>query len=440
MNPTKLALIAIGVLHLQLAVPAATPPPEKLLPADTLAVFTTPDCNKASAAWGTSPWSRLWNDESMRGFATKFEGKFRSTIVQPLEKQLGIKFADYAGFAQGQFTLAVTRNGWDGKPETKPGLLLILDAGNKSADLGKNLATLRQKWTDGGRSVRSTRIRDIEFTTVSISADEIGKMLEQAFPDADAGNENINNDKQDKKDEPAGDKMDITLGMSGSLLIASDTPKDIERVLVLQSGGSMPSLSEDPNFAATAAGFRDATSYAWLDAKTVVEVASAAAAEERPKARRGRRGNDPDISPDKLITTLGLRGLQSASLSSRQTSEGEFATLELRVPAAQRKGIFKLLTAETKDSGPPPFIPGDTVQLSRWRLDLSKFWPQIESMIGDVNPGAVAGIRAALDFVGKDKDPNFDLREQLFNNLGDDIVVAVKNPKERTLTDRKSVV
>src|SRR5882672_1313836 len=92
---------------------AATPPPEKLLAADTVAIFTVPDYAKTRTPWKQWPASQLWADASMKAFKEKFTKKFQSDLIEPLEKEFGIKFEDYSGLAQGQVTLALTPNGWN---------------------------------------------------------------------------------------------------------------------------------------------------------------------------------------------------------------------------------------------------------------------------------------------------------------------------------------
>src|SRR5438876_7168823 len=94
---------------------AATPPPDKLLAADTLAMITVPDYAKAKATTHQWPLSQLWADPAMKPFADKFITKFKSELVEPVEREFGLKFADYAGFAQGQVTLALTLNTSEGK-------------------------------------------------------------------------------------------------------------------------------------------------------------------------------------------------------------------------------------------------------------------------------------------------------------------------------------
>src|SRR5678816_2025785 len=127
---------------------AAVPTPELLLANDTLAVITVPDYAKAKTVWGRWPSTRLWNDPALKPFRDKFTAKFKSELVAPLERELGIKFEEYTELAQGQVTFAMTQNEWDGKADKTPGLMLLVDSRDKSEALKTNLATLRKKWVD----------------------------------------------------------------------------------------------------------------------------------------------------------------------------------------------------------------------------------------------------------------------------------------------------
>src|SRR5260221_1191990 len=116
------ALTFTATLH------AAIPPAENLLPADTLFVLTAPDCKVRRTAMNQSPQWMLWNDPAMKPFHDKFMGKWNEAFVGPLERDLGVKIADFTDLPQGQFTLAVTQNGWDAVGDQEPGLILLLDA------------------------------------------------------------------------------------------------------------------------------------------------------------------------------------------------------------------------------------------------------------------------------------------------------------------------
>src|SRR4030095_4713805 len=117
---------------------ASVPPPEKLLPADTLGVFVIPDYAKSRSAWTKWPSSQLWADPAMKAFREKFTTKLKTDVIEPLEKELGIKLADYSGLAQGQVAVAFTPGGPNLSAAENPGLLFVLDARDKSEALRTN--------------------------------------------------------------------------------------------------------------------------------------------------------------------------------------------------------------------------------------------------------------------------------------------------------------
>jgi len=67
-------------------------PAEKMLPDDTLLMFTLPDFNKIRDIYQHSPHGRFWNDPAMKDFKDKFIAKLTSDYITPLEHQLGVRF------------------------------------------------------------------------------------------------------------------------------------------------------------------------------------------------------------------------------------------------------------------------------------------------------------------------------------------------------------
>src|SRR5436305_5736443 len=88
----------------------AVPPPEKLLPDETLGVVTVPDWAKAKAAYDGNATSQLWRDPALKPFKDKLLNKISEEFLKPLERELGVKLKDYNELAQGQLTLAVLQN------------------------------------------------------------------------------------------------------------------------------------------------------------------------------------------------------------------------------------------------------------------------------------------------------------------------------------------
>ncbi len=411
------------LLLLALNVKAQTPPPEKLLPSDTLVLLTIPDLDKARAEIKSNPASQLYSDPAMQPFLKKVMAKWNSDIIAPLEREMGIKFADYLALAKGQFTIAVVRDGWEGQDDKEPALILLIDSKDKGSDLESKLTELRKRWTDTGKQVKTEKIRDVDFHTVILPPGEMDKILTNAFPSKKEKDEDETAAEPKKAQKPT----EITIGRSGSLFLMGNSKRVFEKVLIKQSGGSLPSLDEVPNYqGAHNAMFRDAMFYAWVNTQSFYDILiKSIMADQKPPSAEDAM---PMPAPDKIMEALGLRGVKTVALSGQLTGEGSSIQMHLGVPQDQRKGIFQILIPEAKDSSPPAFVSADVTKFMRWRLNGQKLWTTVESTLNSISPQMGGLLQMTLGAAGKDKDPNFDLKKQLIGNLGDDIISYEKAP------------
>ncbi|MCX6928040.1 MAG: hypothetical protein NT154_33240 [Verrucomicrobia bacterium] len=77
----------------------------------------------------------------------------------------------------------------------------------------------------------------------------------------------------------------------------------------------------------------------------------------------------------------------------------------------------------------------------RWRLDGPKAWATIEKMLNDLSPQALSVVNLILDTANaraKLMDPNFDLKQTLLANLGDDIISYGRAPRGNTPAEVQS--
>lgn len=405
----------------QPAAPAVKLPPvpaaEKLLPADTLGFVTVPDWAKAQAGFSNAASGQLWADPAMKAFKDDFFEKFQAQKLRPLEKQLGFEFTNLLALARGQVTLGVIPNGWDGRSEKSPGMIWLMDARENSALLQTNLAGLRKKWTDGGRRMRAEKIRDVDFTVLIADAQQISKSLQKLTPGPKAAPDD---------EETATRTEEWVIGQSGSLLIVSDAAKEVEKVLALQAGVSLPTVAEQAAFAPSAGLLREAQSFAWINVKPVMTTMARQPA--RPSAGAAN-GEGAMPSMERILTALGLNGVQTLAFTWRQSGEGSAAEMVVRVPESGRKGLFNMMAVDAKDASAPPFVPADAIEFSRWRIDLQKAWTTVEGMLVEISPQYAGFSKLILDTAGKDKDPKFDFRKQLLGNMGDDVISYEKAPR-----------
>jgi hypothetical protein len=426
------ATLTVG-LALAASGPAAIPPAENMLPADTLLLVTVPDFTALRAASRQSPQFLLWNDPAMKPFHDKFMASLNEKLVAPLERELGVKINDFTDLPQGQVTLAVTQNGWTGGEGQAPGTLLLLDAKGKSDLLKTNLATLRKKWADSGKPVRTETLRGISFSVVPLSSNDIPATLAGLFPKRQP----VQELGRPNKPAPTGE---IVIGQFESLLIVGSSLKAVEPVAARLTGGTVPALADNALFAADRqAQFRDAPLYyGWFNARTLFDVlVRIPPAEPNPEAPSPM----PPIPWDKVLGASGMTGLKSASFSYRQTREGERVDFYVSAPDASRQGLFKIIAAAPKDATPPAFVPADAVKFLRWRLDGQKSWAALEKMLSDISPAWLSSFNSVINIANataQQKDPNFDVRKNLIGNLGDDWISYSKAPAGKTLADLNS--
>jgi hypothetical protein len=405
-------LATTGLVH------AAIPPAENLLPADTFVFFTIPDCDALRAASKVSPQLMFWNDPAMQPFRDKFMSKLTEQYIAPLERNLGVKVADFVDLPQGQVTVGVTVNGSNGHDDVAPGLVLLLDARDKSDLLKKNLADLTKKWTDAGRPLRTQMIHGLTFTIVTLSTNDLANILPQRPPVSEIGRES----------KPA-KTVDIYFTQFQSLLIVGNSPGVVESVAAHLTGGSLPALADDATFAADKlAQFRDSpTYYGWFNAGRFFALLSQGAGDNDANASPFA----PSLGAAKIISVIGLSGLKSASLALRESHEGSMLTVHLDTPESERTGILKILALPAKDANPPAFVPDDAVKFTRVRLDGKQTWAELQKIIAAFSPNGLAYLNSAIDLANtsaQQKNPGFDLRNTLFGNLGDDIVSYEKSP------------
>ncbi len=153
------------------------------------------------------------------------------------------------------------------------------------------------------------------------------------------------------------------------------------------------------------------------------------------KAAKPRTGKEAGMDPTKIMEMLGVNGLKSVCFNVKDAGNGSTVQLFVQAPAAERKGLVKMLVADAKDASPPPFVPADAYKFNRWRLDLQKTWNTLEAMLVEMNPQMAGVIKLMLDTPGKATDASFDMRKNLIGNLGDDIISYSKAPRGNTLEE-----
>jgi hypothetical protein len=398
------SLLFLALASSSLLASTATPTAAKLLPPDTVALFSVPNWELAATRFTESPQGQLWRDPATKPLRDKLLGQVQQEFAAPLQRGLGVNISDFSGLLRGEVTLALTADQWGKKPGGRPGVLLIADTGNKQEELKSRIGELRRKWEESGRKITSKTIRDLELTTIFISS-ETG-----------TANESSSQSRQ----------TEITIGQSGSLLLISNSTREIENVISRLSGVAGPTLAEQQLYEASNSRlFADSLAFAWVNFSPVYQnlITQAGAAGQNTGA--GLLA----FSPEKLLAATGLADLRTIAARFTTDAEGTHGEVFLNVPASTRHGLLRILTTQNKDAAPPPFISTDTIKFSRYRIDGSQAWGTIENMVARISPQISSLLNLLLQSAGKEKDPDFDLSKALFGNMGDDFISWRRKPR-----------
>jgi hypothetical protein len=190
-------------------------------------------------------------------------------------------------------------------------------------------------------------------------------------------------------------------------------------VLARQATNGPLALAASKIFAADASQFRGAQAFAWVNVRAAMDQLA-----REPVPLGGAEGGEghPALSISQMLQALGFGALQTVSFSLQESAAGTAMALRARVAEADRKGLFKVLSLESKDSAPPALVPGDVVKFSRARLDLPRVWGHLEAILAEASPAAAGILKFIISTAGKDKEESFDLRERLIAQLGDDLI------------------
>jgi hypothetical protein len=408
------AVLAFGSTFAQIA------PAEQLLPDDTIGLVTIPDWKKFTADLSQTAFGQLWNDPAMKPFRDNFTSNFQADFLKPLEKELGVKLAEYQELLQGQITLALTVPR-EGTTEMLD-VLLLIDSKDKSQVLTTKLNELKKKWTDAGKTVQTEKIRDTEFSSIGFTGKDVDALLKKAFPAKE--DEEAEEDKsEDKKEE----KIQLRIGQYKSLLIIGENSKAIEKLLARQSGGLVPPLAEKAAYQkAHTQLFRDSLAHGWVNVKPLFEKLLQFAQQEK---QQQPNGGMPSMSMDKILPALGFGSIESLAGKMGGGAEGSTVEFLIGAPEGQREGLVKLFALEKKEAAPPAFVPADVTKFTRTRIDAQKTWTALENLLNKIDPSVAGFVQLMLSSAGKDKDPNFDLKKNLIGNLGDDFIQFEKAPK-----------
>ena len=393
---------------------AAVPPADRLLPAETLAFVTLADRENAAEYFANSPLGLLWEDPALKPFKENALARGQEWLV-PLERALGFPLSNITGLAMGQVTFAVIGAGPSEGTNASPRLALLIDVRDKTNELNAMLDGLKKQWLASGKRLRNDVVRGVEFSTFFVGTEQFGSALRMVLPTPD----NAEATTSPAPEEPEGNLLAMTMGQSGALLLVGTDVQTLGRISTRQTEDGAEALANQPEYKPVHEALtRNALAYAWMNTKTLIKIVL-----DRTAPPEGAASEIPSaFRPDRLIEATGIGALESIALKLEGDAQGLFLDLSLRLPQAERRGLFQMIAAEPLDASPPAFVPAATVNYLRGRWDGQKAWAALETMLKSVSPEFAGVIELGFSVIGKDQDLNYDFRKSFLGSLGDDLI------------------
>lgn len=399
---------------------APVPPAERILPADTLMLLTTPDAKALRQAITNVSLYRLMLDPAMTPVREKLVTKFREEMAKPIERDLGVNLGQLLNYAQGQVTVALVQD--KGQTSLVQNWILLVDAKTQAPALKTNLVGWQKKWADAGKPVRTQQLRDSEFMLLTVSTndapDALTELLPRKLPYRELG-----------KDAPAAPaNREVVVGVVDTALVVAGSLPAAELVVNALGGAEAPRLADQAAFTSVPGSvFRDAPIRGWVNVKTIVDMVMRDAAAEKPNPEAPAPVEAMPV--DQVLTAIGLKGVKALAFGFRANQDGTLFEAFVSAPEAARTGLLRVLGGEIKETAPPAFVPADIVSFSRRRIDGQKAWATLEKSVAEISPQALNILNFVLDTANaasQEKIPGFDVRKNLIGNLGDDLVTYTK--------------
>lgn len=420
MEIRRTVILVLSALALTFKCHSAEIPHEKILPSDTLVFATIPDYNKAVNLFNNSAGGMFLKDPSMKAFIEKFSSKWHSDVVVPLEKELGIKFADYSGIVNGQVSFALNiAPGNESAAMPQVAVTVLIESREGKENLTKAIQDIKQKYSKSGGEIKSAKVGNTGYDIFVVNSEAIDKIIDKVFPDPTEGWESLDGPKPKKENK----KYEISVCQLDSLLILSTKQSVIEKLITNASGNSPDALANYENFKNRFQKKGDYTTFfAWFRADLltgILKILDALPKEEQSP-----------FDPLRILKTTGILSIKDISLIMNTQPEGGEMEIFGRLPKNELTGFLKALVPQQKDSTPPSFVPANSASFVRYRLDFQQTWTQIENVLNQIDPKIISVLNLMLQTAGRAKDPNFDWKKNIIGNLGDDLIVYTKIPEK----------
>ena len=368
------------------------PKTARLVPPETALLVDVDNFSRLKRQFEKTNLYKLYKDPAMAAFVDNFKTKWREKIRE-LDNEIAEAIVNADILPQGRLAAAVVLNEQT-KNAKEPPILLITQWGENTAKIKEAIDKTVKKAIEGGAHQKTEDYRGVSIITI-IDKNTSSQTKEQS-------------DETTMIVKPS----KLTYCFVDDCLIFSEGIDVVKFVIAHIKGASSPTLAGDADYTATLAAlgpYHDIDFY--VNIKQIIKTILAE--DTAGKART-------------TVANLGIDNVAAFGSSvglGRRPGNSCCGKAFLKINGA-KKGVCKMLEVESTVLRAPRFISVSAYSLSFLNLNIKKAYDELYNILYSTSPMAAAIMHAPLLPPSPDGQPGLQLKSDIIDHLGSQIVFA----------------
>lgn len=353
-----------------------------LVPPETVLLIDIDNFNQLKRQFEKTNFYKLYEDPAMAAFVEDFKTKWHEKIRQENSKFIRA-IADADVLPQGRVAIALVLNEQT-KDANEPSFLFITQWGEHADKIKEAIHKMVEKAVPDGAHQRTESYRAVTINTIILRP---AQAVSYCFVD--------------------------------DCLIVSMNLDTLKFVIAHIKGATSPTLADDDDYTTTIKAIgphHDIDFYANI--KQILRMIIVKYPAGKAKTSISNLGLEN-------VTSFGC----SIALARAAGSSGGKAFLKVD---GTKKGICKMLEIESTTIKAPRFIPASAYSITFLNLSVKKFYNELYNILYSFDPKIAAVMHTPLLPPSPDGQPGVELKADIINHLGSQIVIAQRINKPVT--------
>lgn len=354
----------------------ALPATGKLVPLETILLVNIDNFQQLKVQFEKTSFYKLYKDPAMAAFVDSAKTKWKEKIEKLDDNDIFKAILSTDVLPQGRAAIALVLNE-QSKNTSEPPIMIISQWGEGVDKIKEAVSKMLSKNIEaGGHQKRSEEYRGV---SIEIAVDEASTELNYCFID--------------------------------DCFIASTNLDLIKFAIAHIKGAESPALADDTDYSSimkTVGPYRDIDLY--VNIKQIIKM---------------KLAEDPNGQIRQWVTNMGFDNVAAfggASAVGRSSDSFCSGKALLKINGIKR-GICKMLEAETAVLKAPRFIPASAYSATFFNLNIKKAYDELYNVLYSFNP-SYASMMQMLDLPDSPEgEPGVKFKNDIIGNLGSQIVV-----------------